>query len=125
MSDDLVKRAEQMMLEMQQLGYEVWPSIIRDLLADRPETALDIRQADERVQALVDDVERLRDKVAVWKERYQPTMTDLMTDPETILDIDCTDCDGSGIMHQTERYCTCNMGQELILNALITKDTPK
>ena len=28
-------------------------------------------------------------------------------------DDDCTDCEGSGICHQTERYCTCSMGREL------------
>ena len=28
-------------------------------------------------------------------------------------DQDCTDCEGSGITHQTERYCTCAAGREL------------
>ena len=26
---------------------------------------------------------------------------------------ECTDCEGSGITHQTERYCTCAAGREL------------
>jgi len=29
----------------------------------------------------------------------------------------CTDCDDTGFTHQTERWCTCNMGQELSIYA--------
>ena len=28
-------------------------------------------------------------------------------------DDDCTACEGSGICHQTERYCACETGREL------------
>lgn len=33
-------------------------------------------------------------------------------------DQECTDCEGSGVMHQTERYCTCGAGFALSAAAL-------
>jgi hypothetical protein len=32
-------------------------------------------------------------------------------------DPDCTDCEGSGVTHQTERYCSCHAGRELAVYA--------
>jgi len=41
-------------------------------------------------------------------------------------DQDCTDCEGSGITHQTECYCTCGAGLELARYAAVdNQDAPE
>ena len=55
-----------------------------------------------------------------WNEAIKAAAA--LADAETLDDPECTDCEGSGITHQTERYCTCDMGRELFAESANNPD---
>jgi hypothetical protein len=46
-----------------------------------------------------------------------PALAARVAELEAEREPDCTDCEGSGITHQTERYCACHSGRELAVYA--------